>query len=130
MFVLNHNLFASDSWEVISRISSVYPGVYPKINSTFDGTQNSPYKLNKTLCFVCLVRFIFTLQPFSENSQKLLHNKSSSQVKKIVTSSSHLFIPYLVLRINSTLPRVGLVKTVTTRPTYLKCNFLYCGKKV
>ena len=31
------------------------------LNRTFDGTLNSPYELNKTLCFVRLVRFIFNL---------------------------------------------------------------------
>ena len=84
------------------------------LNRTFDSTQNSPYTLNKTLfCLSHPFYFHLSKQPFSETSQKLRHYKKSSHVQKIVTSSSHVFIPYLVLLANITPTQVGLVKTLS-----------------
>ena len=81
------------------------------MNRTFDGTQNSPYEFNKTLCFVRLVRFIFTLK--NSRSRQTLENshttKNSSYVQKTLTSSSHVFVPYLVLLADITLTRVGFI---------------------
>ena len=42
-----------------------------------------------------------------------LTKKGCSHVEKIVTLSSHVFVPYLVLLANITLTRVGLVKTLS-----------------
>ena len=51
-------------------------------NEGLNRTQNSPYTLNKTLYFVCLVRFIFTFQ--NSRSQKPLENSDTTKI--LVTS--------------------------------------------
>ena len=49
-----------------------------KLNHTFDSALNSPFELNKTLCFVRLVGFIFNLQ--NSRSRQTLENSHTTKI--------------------------------------------------
>ena len=82
------------------------------VSRTFDGTQNSPYELKKlSVLSVSSVLFSpYKTAVLGKTLGKLSLHKILVTSKKLVSSSSHVFVPYLVLLANITLTRVGLVK--------------------